>query len=141
MYNLKVKTYEKNSVLVISLIYSACYPNCKRRISIFRCHCRKLEKYESQHPHTKASRCHHHPCGRLQIRTRHQYILLGQKRLCLDIINMDGPTAELEYHNLKQMVNGKWLGFPFIDNLVFAIGGRDLSKGDTLPEHIRMSRV
>ena len=37
------------------------------------------------------------------------------------------------------MVNGKWLGFPFIDNLVFAIGGRDLSKGDTLPEHIRMS--
>lgn len=37
------------------------------------------------------------------------------------------------------MVNGKWLGFPFIDNLVSAIGGRDLSKGDTLPEHIRMS--
>lgn len=34
---------------------------------------------------------------------------------------------------------GEWKEFPFIDNLAFAGVGRDLSKGDTLPEHIHMS--
>ena len=138
MYNLKVKTYEKNSVLVISLfillvtqIASAGYR--------FPLSLSEIEKYESR------IRIQSFPLSTIthadayKIRTRQPVYSPRTKEIVLDIINMDGPTAELEYHNLKQMVNGKWLGFPFIDNLVFAIGGRDLSKGDTLPEHIRMS--
>ena len=99
----------------------------------------EIEKYESRIRIQRLPAVAITHADAYKIRTRQPIYSPRTKEIVLDIINMDGPTAELEYHNLKQMVNGKWLGFPFIDNLVFAIGGRDLSKGDTLPEHIRMS--
>lgn len=99
----------------------------------------EIEKYESRIRIQRLPAVTITHADAYKIRTRQPVYSPRTKEIVLDIINMDGPTAELEYHNLKQMVNGKWLGFPFIDNLVFAIGGRDLSKGDTLPEHIRMS--
>ena len=99
----------------------------------------EIEKYESRIRIQRLPAVTITHADTYKIRTRQPVYSPRTKEIVLDIINMDGPTAELEYHNLKQMVNGKWLGFPFIDNLVFAIGGRDLSKGDTLPEHIRMS--
>lgn len=61
------------------------------------------------------------------------------KQITLDVINVDAPTAEPELHWMKHWKNGKWEDFPFIDNLAFAGVGRDLAKGDTLPEHIFMS--
>lgn len=61
------------------------------------------------------------------------------KEIILNVINIDAPTAEPEYFWLKQWEKGKWVNFPFIDNLIFAGVGRDLAKGDTLPEPIRMS--
>lgn len=99
----------------------------------------EIEKYESRIRIQRLPAVTITHADAYKIRTRQPVYSPLTKEIVLDIINIDGPTAELEYHNLKQMVNGKWLGFPFIDNLVFAIGGRDLSKGDTLPEHIRMS--
>ena len=99
----------------------------------------EIEKYESRIRIQRLPAVTITHADAYKIRTRQPVYSPRTKEIVLDIINIDGPTAELEYHNLKQMVNGKWLGFPFIDNLVFAIGGRDLSKGDTLPEHIRMS--
>lgn len=61
------------------------------------------------------------------------------QKITLDVINIDAPSAEPEHHWVKYWKNGEWVDFPFIDNLVFAGVGRDLSKGDTLPEYIHMS--
>lgn len=74
-----------------------------------------------------------------QIRTEQSVYSPQTKRIVLDVINVNGPTAEPEYHHLKQWKNGKWIRFPFIDNLVFSGVGRELAKGDTLPEYIHMS--
>ena len=90
----------------------------------------EIEKYESRIRIQRLPAVTITHADAYKIRTRQPVYSPRIKEIVLDIINMDGPTAELEYHNLKQMVNGKWLGFPFIDNLVFAIGGRDLSKGN-----------
>ena len=61
------------------------------------------------------------------------------KQIQLDVINVNAPTAEPEYHWMEEWKDGKWITFPFIDNVAFAGVGRDLSKGDTLPEYINMS--
>ena len=74
-----------------------------------------------------------------RIKTQQPVYSPQTKRIVVDVINVDGPTAEPEYHHLKQWENGQWVSFPFIDNLGFAGVGRDLSKGDTLPEYIHMS--
>ena len=74
-----------------------------------------------------------------RIKTQQPVYSPQTKRIVVDVINADGPTAEPEYHHLKQWENGQWVSFPFIDNLGFAGVGRDLSKGDTLPEYIHMS--
>ncbi len=74
-----------------------------------------------------------------KIRTQQSVYSPSTKRITLDVINVDAPTAEPEYHWIKYWENGKWKDFPFIDNLGFAGVGRELSKGDTLPEYIHMS--
>lgn len=74
-----------------------------------------------------------------KIRTQKPVYSPSTKQITLDVINVDAPSAEPEYHRMKHWKNGKWETFPFIDNLAFAGVGRDLSKGDTLPEYIRMS--
>lgn len=74
-----------------------------------------------------------------KIRTQQPVYSPQTKKIILDIINVDAPTAEPEYFWLKQWEKGKWVNFPFIDHLIFAGVGRDLAKGDTLPETIQMS--
>lgn len=74
-----------------------------------------------------------------KIRTQKPVYTTKTEQITLDVINVDAPSAEPEYHWMEQWENGKWTEFPFIDNLGFAGVGRDLSKGDTLPEHISMS--
>lgn len=74
-----------------------------------------------------------------KIRTQKPVYTTKTNQITLDVINVNAPSAEPEYHWMKQWKNGKWVEFPFIDNLGFAGVGRDLSKGDTLPELINMS--
>lgn len=74
-----------------------------------------------------------------KIRTQKPVYTTKTGQITLDVINVNAPPAELEYHRMEQWENGKWIEFPFIDNLAFAGGGRNLSKGDTLPEPISMS--
>lgn len=74
-----------------------------------------------------------------KIKTQYPVYSSLTDKIQLDVINVNAPTAEPEYHHLEQWENGKWVIFPFIDNLAFAGVGRDLSKGDTLPENIYMS--
>lgn len=74
-----------------------------------------------------------------KIRTQKPVYPSSVKQITLDVINVDAPSAEPEYHSMKHWKKGKWETFPFIDILIFDGLGRDLSKGDTLPEYIRMS--
>lgn len=74
-----------------------------------------------------------------KIRTRQPVYSPQTKEITLDVINVDGPSAEPEYHWMDHWKDGKWTSFPFIDNLAFAGVGRDLSKGDTLPEYIHLT--
>lgn len=74
-----------------------------------------------------------------KIKTQQSVYSPQTKEIILNVMNINAPTAEPEYFWLKQWEKGKWVDFPFIDNLVFAGVGRDLAKGDTLPEPIRMS--
>lgn len=74
-----------------------------------------------------------------KIRTQKPVYTTKTNQITLDVINVNAPSAEPEYHRMEQWENGKWTEFPFIDNLAFAGVGRDLSKGDTLPEVINMS--
>lgn len=74
-----------------------------------------------------------------KIRTQKPVYTTKTQQITLDVINVNAPSAEPEYHRMEQWENGKWTEFPFIDNLAFAGVGRDLSKGDTLPEVINMS--
>lgn len=57
-------------------------------------------------------------------------------RVVLDVINLDAPAAEPEYHRLERWNGDGWVPFPFRDNLAFAGVGRVLARGDTLPETI-----
>lgn len=74
-----------------------------------------------------------------KIRTQKPIYTTKTQQITLDVINVNAPSAEPGYHRMEQWENGKWTEFPFIDNLAFAGVGRDLSKGDTLPEVINMS--
>lgn len=99
----------------------------------------EIEKYESRVriqrlPNVAVT----HPDA-YKIRTQQPVYSPSTKQITLDVINVDAPTAEPEYHRMKHWKDGKWEEFPFIDNLAFAGVGRDLSKGDTLPEYISMS--
>ena len=109
MYNLKVKTYEKNSVLVISLFILLV---TQAQDIDFPLSLSEIEKYESRIRIQRLPAVTITHADAYKIRTRQPVYSPRIKEIVLDIINMDGPTAELEYHNLKQMVNGKWLGFP-----------------------------
>lgn len=71
---------------------------------------------------------------------RQQAVYPGDtKQITLDIINMDGPTAEPGYHWMEHWEKGKWVTFPFRSNIAFSGPGRVLAKGDIVPEHIKMS--
>lgn len=99
----------------------------------------EIEKYESRvHIQRLPNVAVTHPDA-YKIRTQQHVYSPSTKQITLDVINVDAPSAEPEYHRMKHWINGKWETFPFIDNLVFAGVGRDLSKGDTLPEYIHMS--
>ena len=68
----------------------------------------EIEKYESRIRIQRLPAVTITHADAYKIRTRQPVYSPRIKEIVLDIINMDGPTAELEYHNLKQMVNGKW---------------------------------
>ena len=74
-----------------------------------------------------------------KIRTQQSIYSPETKEIVFDVINMDGPTAEPEHYWLKQWKNGKWVDFPFIDNLVFSGVGYDLVKNDIVSKSIHMS--
>lgn len=99
----------------------------------------EIEKYESRVRMQRLSDVDITHADAYRIKTQQPVYSPETKRIILDIINVDGPTAEPEYHHLKQWKNGKWISFPFIDNLAFDGVGRNLSRGDTLPEYIHMS--
>lgn len=99
----------------------------------------EIEKYESRvHIRRLPNVAVTHPDA-YKIRTRQPVYPPSTERIILDVINVDAPAAEPEYHWMKHWEDGKWEEFPFIDNLGFAGVGRDLSKGDTLPEYVYMS--
>ena len=99
----------------------------------------EIEKYESRvHIQRLPNVYVTHPDA-YKIRTQQPVYPSSTKQITLDVINVDAPTAEPELHWMKYRKGGEWKEFPFIDNLAFAGVGRDLSKGDTLPEHIHMS--
>lgn len=99
----------------------------------------EIEKYESRVRMQRLPNVDITHADAYRIKTQQPVYSPQTKRIVVDVINVDGPTAEPEYHHLKQWKNGQWISFPFIDNLGFAGVGRDLSKGDTLPEYIHMS--
>ena len=99
----------------------------------------EIEKYESRvHIPRLPNVSVTHPDA-YKIRTQQPVYSPSTKRITLDVINVDAPTAEPELHWMKYWKGGEWKEFPFIDNLAFAGVGRDLFKGDTLPEHIHTS--
>lgn len=99
----------------------------------------EIEKYESRvHIQRLPNVSVTHPDA-YKIRTQQPVYSPSTKRITLDVINVDAPTAEPELHWMKYWKGGEWKEFPFIDNLAFAGVGRDLFKGDTLPEHIHTS--
>lgn len=71
-----------------------------------------------------------------KIRTQHPVYSLPVTEVRLDVINVNAPVAEPEYHRLERWNDRKWMPFPFKDNLAFAGVGRELARGDTLPETI-----
>lgn len=71
-----------------------------------------------------------------KIRTQHPVYSLPVTEVRLDVINVNAPVAEPEYHRLERWNDRKWTPFPFKDNLAFAGVGRELARGDTLPETI-----
>ena len=99
----------------------------------------EIEKYESRVRMQRLPDVNITHADAYRIETQQPVYPPQTKQIVLDVINVDGPTAEPEYHHLKQWKNGEWVSFPFIDNLIFAGVGRDLSKGDTLPEYIHTS--
>ena len=99
----------------------------------------EIEKYESRIRMQRLPDVAITHADAYRIKTQQPVYSPQTKRIVVDVINANGPTAEPEYHHLKQWENGQWVSFPFIDNLSFAGVGRDLSKGDTLPEYIHMS--
>lgn len=99
----------------------------------------EIEKYENRvHIQRLPNVAVTHPDA-YKICTQQPVYSPSTKRITLDVINVDAPTAEPEYHWMKHWKDGKWEEFPFIDNLGFAGVGRNLSKGDTLPEYIHIS--
>lgn len=97
----------------------------------------EIEKYESRIriqrlPNVTVT----HP-NAYKIRTQQSVYSPLTPKITLNVINVDAPTAEPEYHRMKHWKDGKWEDF--VDNLAFAGIGRDLSKGDTLYEYISMS--
>ncbi len=99
----------------------------------------EIEKYENRvHIQRLPNVAITHPDA-YKICTQQPVYSPSTKRITLDVINVDAPTAEPERHWMKHWKDGKWEEFPFIDILVHAGVGRDLAKGDTLPEYIHMS--
>lgn len=99
----------------------------------------EIEKYESRVRMQRLPDVNITHADAYRIETRQPVYSPQTKRIVVDVINVNGPTAELAYHHLKQWKNGQWVSFSFIDNLGFAGVGRNLSKGDTLPEYIHVS--
>lgn len=128
----------KNLVLLFILSFVG-LPNLQAQDIDFPLSQSEIEEYESRVriqrlPNVSIT----HPDA-YKIRTRQSVYSPSTKQITLDVINVSVPNAEPEYHQLRHWKNGKWEDFPFIDNLAFAGVGRDLLKGDTLPEHIFMS--
>lgn len=128
----------KNLVLLFILSFVG-LPNLQAQDIDFPLSQSEIEEYESRVriqrlPNVSIT----HPDA-YKIRTRQSVYSPSTKQITLDVINVSAPNAEPEYHQLRHWKNGKWEDFPFIDNLAFAGVGRDLLKGDTLPEHIFMS--
>lgn len=126
---------------LISLIVfmSTLLPELKAQDIDFPLSQSEIEKYESR---VRIQRLPDVPITHpdaYKIRTQKPAYSPSTGKITLDVINVDAPVAEPEYHWMKHWKDGKWVEFPFIDNLAWAGVGRDLAKGDTLPEPIHMS--
>ena len=92
----------------------------------------EIEKYENRVRMKRLPNVSITYADAYKIRT-HQFVYSPQtKEIAFDVINMDGPTAEPEHYWLKQWKNGKWIDFPFVDNLVFSGVGYDLVSKHTI---------
>lgn len=128
----------KQLIYLIVFIY-ALLPELKAQDIDFPLSHSEIEKYESR---VRIQRLSDVPItypDAYKIRTQKPVYPPSTRKITLDVINIDAPTAEPEYHRMKHWKGGKWVEFPFIDNLAWAGVGRDLAKGDTLPEYIHMS--
>lgn len=81
----------------------------------------EIEKYESRVRMQRLPDVNITHADAYRIETQQPVYSPQTKQIVLDVINVDGPTAEPECHHLKQWENGKWVKFPFIDNLVFQV--------------------
>ena len=127
------------NLFYLFVLLSVWSPKLKAQDIDFPLSLSEIEKYESRvHIRRLPNATVTHPDA-YKIRTQQPVYSPSTKRITLDVINVDAPAAEPEYHWMKHWKDGKWETFPFIDNLAFAGVGRDLSKGDTLPEYIHMS--
>ena len=127
------------NLFYLLVLLSFCPPKLKAQDIDFPLSRSEIEKYESRvHIRRLPNVTVTHPDAYKNRTPQHVYSP-STKRITLDVINADAPTAEPEYHWMKHWKDGKWEEFPFIDNLGFAGVGRNLSKGDTLPEYIHMS--
>lgn len=126
-------------LIYIIVIISTWLPQLKAQDIDFPLSQSEIEKYESR---VRIQRLPDVPITHpdaYKIRTQQPVYSSSTRKITLDVINVDAPTAEPEYHRLKHWKGGKWVDFPFIDNLAWAGVGRELAKGDTLPEPIPMS--
>lgn len=127
------------NLMCLFVLLSFCLPNLKAQDIDFPLSLSEIKKYESR---VRIQRLPDVPITHpdaYKIRTQQSVYSPSTKRITLDVINVNAPTAEPEYHWMKYWRNKKWEDFPFIDNLAFAGVGRALAKGDTLPEYISMS--
>lgn len=126
-------------LMYLLICLSALLPELKAQDIDFPLSQSEIEKYESRvHIQRLPDVPITHPDA-YKIRTQQPVYSPQTKKITLDIINVDAPTAEPEYHWMKHWKDGIWMEFPFIDNLAWAGVGRDLAKGDTLPEDIYMT--
>lgn len=126
-------------LMYLLVCLSALLPELKAQDIDFPLSQSEIEKYESRvHIQRLPDVPITHPDA-YKIKTQQSVYSPQTKKITLDVINVDAPTAEPEYHWMKHWKDGKWMEFPFIDNLAWAGVGRDLAKGDTLPEYIHIT--
>lgn len=128
-----------NRLIGLLVCLSVAFPFLKAQDIDFPISLSEIEKYENRVPMQRLPDVAITHPDAYKIRTQQPAYSPQTSKIIVDVINVNAVTAEPEHHRLEKWENGKWVAFPFIDNLVFTGVGRDLSKGDTLPEYIHAS--